>query len=114
MLDLVPRLKALADELEGDERTGVLAVIQAMKAPARQIAVNAGLDGSAIVEHILREAPGTGYDINQDKFVDMFEAGVFDPVKVTRLALECALSVSSTLLTTEAGITERKAAAKDA
>lgn len=113
LLNLVPRLKELSSELEGDERAGVLAVISAMKAPARQIVINAGLDGTAIVERLLNEAPGTGYDVSQDKFVNMFEVGVFDPVKVTRLALECALSVSSTLLTTEAGITDLKDVAKD-
>lgn len=114
LLNLVPRLKELADELDGDERTGVLAVISAVKAPVRQIAVNAGLDGSAIVERLLGEASGTGYDVVRDQFVDMLDAGVFDPVKVTRLALECALSVSSALLTTAASITERKSAVKDA
>lgn len=104
LLNTVPKLMKIADALKGDEKAGILALIQAVKAPARQIAINAGLDGSAVVERLLDETPGMGYDADTGCYVDMINAGIVDPVKVTRLALECAASVSSTFLTTEAGI----------
>lgn len=108
LLNTVPKLRELAAAMEGDEKTGVMVMIQAVKAPVRQISVNAGLEGGAVVERLLQEAPGIGYDADQDKYIDMFEAGVIDPVKVTRLALECAVSVAATLLTTEAGVTGKE------
>ena len=108
LLNTVPELKKLVDETEGDERTGVMAVLAAVKAPARQIAANAGLEGDAVVACLLERAPDTGYDAERDRYVDMAAAGIVDPVKVTRLAVECALSVASTLLTTEAGIVTAK------
>ena len=104
LLDLIPRLTQVADSLEGDERTGVMAVVSSLKAPARQILENAGLDGSALVAKLLEKEPGTGYDISSGQYVDMVAAGIMDPVKVTSMALECALSSAATLLTTQAGI----------
>lgn len=111
LLGLVQELRTYAAALEGDERTGALALVNALKAPARQIAENSGIDGGTVVERLLSERPGTGYDAEKEMFVDMLDAGIVDPVKVTRLALECALSVSSTLLTTGAGMTGEKNAA---
>lgn len=113
LLNTVPGLTELASTLEGDERTGALAVIAAVKAPAMQVAANAGMDGGAVVARLMTQAPGVGYDVDAERYVDMFEAGVVDPVKVTRMALECALSVSETLLTTEAGISGRKGGAAE-
>ena len=82
-----------------------MAVVSAMKAPARQIADNSGADGSAVVERLLGEGPGIGYDAATGEYIDMIEGGIVDPVKVTRLALQCALSISTTLLTAGAGVT---------
>ena len=107
LLNAAPALVALAETLEGDERTGVMALRRAIEAPVRQIAVNAGLDGGAVAARLLREKPGTGYDADGDRYVDMMEAGVIDPVKVTRLALECAVSLTATLLAAEAGVTDK-------
>ena len=107
LLNAAPALDALAETLEGDERTGVMALRRAIEAPVRQIAVNAGLDGGAVAARLLREKPGTGYDADGDRYVDMMEAGVIDPVKVTRLALECAVSLTATLLAAEAGVTDK-------
>ena len=107
LLNAAPALDALAETLEGDERTGVMALRRAIEAPVRQIAVNAGLDGGAVTARLLREKPGTGYDADRDRYADMLEAGVIDPVKVTRLALECAASLTATLLAAEAGVTDK-------
>ena len=107
LLNAAPALDALAETLDGDERTGVMALRRAIEAPVRQIAVNAGLDGGAVAARLLREKPGTGYDADGDRYVDMLEAGVIDPVKVTRLALECAASLTATLLAAEAGVTDQ-------
>lgn len=102
LLALVPRLAALADTLEGDERTGAKLLLHAAGAPQRLIAENAGMEGSAVEAKVLASPPGTGYDAESGRYTDMLEAGILDPVKVTRLALECAVSVASTLLTTQA------------
>lgn len=109
LLNTVPGLMELASTLEGDERTGVLVLANALQAPARQIAENAGLNGSAIIARLLEEPAGTGYDADKGEYTDMFEAGITDPLKVTRLAVECAVSVAATLLTTEAAVTGKGA-----
>ena len=100
------RIAKLLDETEGDVRTGVKIVLRALEEPVRQIAANAGLDGSVICEKIKNSPVGIGYDALNDQYVDMFEAGIVDPAKVTRSALQNAASVSSTLLTTEAVVTD--------
>jgi chaperonin GroEL len=105
-INALPAIEKLLDETEGDVRTGVKIVLRALEEPVRQIAANAGLDGSVICEKIKNSNPGTGYDALNDKYVDMFEAGIVDPAKVTRSALQNAASVSSTLLTTEAVVTD--------
>lgn len=106
LLSAIPAVVALADTLAGDEKTGAMALVAALKAPARQIADNSGVDGASVVERLLHAQPGTGYDALTGEYVDMLEAGIVDPVKVTRLALECALSLSAVLLTTGAGVSE--------
>ncbi len=105
-VNAIPVVKKLLDETEGDVRTGVKIVLRALEEPVRQIATNAGLDGSVIAEHVKNEKAGIGYDALNDKYVDMYEAGIVDPAKVTRSALQNAASVSSTLLTTEALVTD--------
>ena len=101
-INVLPAVNALVDKYEGDVATGIRIIAKALEAPIRQIAANAGLDGSVICENIKKSEPGNGYDALNDKYVNMFEAGIVDPAKVTRSALQNAASVSSTLLTTEA------------
>ena len=105
-INAIPAVKALLDKSEGDVKTGVAIVMRALEEPVRQIALNAGLDGSVIAERIKNEKVGIGFDALNDKYVDMYEAGIVDPAKVTRSALQNAASVSSTLLTTEALVTD--------
>ncbi|MBR6484954.1 MAG: chaperonin GroEL, partial [Clostridiales bacterium] len=105
-INSIPVVKALLDSTEGDVRTGVKIVLRALEEPVRQIAANAGLDGSVIAENIKNSEAGKGYDALNDQYVDMYEAGIVDPAKVTRSALQNAASVSSTLLTTEALVTD--------
>ena len=92
--------------LDGDQATGVNIVRKALEEPVKQIALNAGKEGSLIVEQIRKSKPGEGYDALDDKFVDMFEAGIVDPAKVTRSALQNAASIAAMVLTTEAMVTE--------
>ncbi len=91
----------VADGLEGDEKTGVNIILKALEAPLYTIAANAGQEGSVIVNKVRESAEGIGYDALKDDYVNMVEAGILDPAKVTRSALQNATSVASTLLTTE-------------
>jgi chaperonin GroEL len=94
-------------KLEGDEKIGANIVKRAIEEPLRQIAQNAGLEGSVVVQRIKEEKTNVGYDVSQDAYVDMIEAGVIDPTKVTRSALQNAASIASLLLTTEALIVDK-------
>jgi len=93
-------------KLEGDEATGVRIVRRALEEPIRQLAVNAGLEGSLIAQEVLAAPKNKGYDFAEGKIVDMFEAGIIDPAKVTRSGLQNAGSIAGLLLTTEAVVTE--------
>lgn len=108
LLNLIPALREFIQSLEDDERTGAMIVLNALKAPARQILNNAGLSGNSIVEQLLHEPQDTGYDIDTEQYLNMYDSGIIDPVKVTRLALETAASVAATMLTIEAGVTGSK------
>ncbi len=92
--------------LEGDEGIGALIVKRALEEPARQLADNAGLEGSVVVERLKGEKGAMGFDVANEEYVDMFKAGIIDPTKVTRTALQNASSIASLLLTTEALVTE--------
>jgi chaperonin GroEL len=94
-------------KLEGDEKIGVDIIRRALEEPIRQIVQNAGLEGSVVVMRIKQEKTNIGYDVSQDAYVDMLEAGVIDPKKVTRSALQNAASIASLLLTTEALIVDK-------
>ena len=99
--------KAVAEvvaKLEGDERTGASIVLKALESPLYRIAENAGLDGAVIVNKVKESNEGTGFDAAKEEYVDMIAAGIIDPAKVTRSALQNAESVASTLLTTEAAV----------
>ena len=91
----------LLDTVDGDEKTGVKVVLKALEAPLFHIVSNAGLEGAVIVNKVKESPVGTGFDAYKEEYVDMIEAGILDPVKVTRSALQNATSVASTLLTTE-------------
>ncbi|CAM4117154.1 chaperonin GroEL [Mesobacillus thioparans] len=98
--------KVAGIQAEGDEATGINIVLRAMEEPVRQIAHNAGLEGSVIVERLKREEVGTGFNAATGQWVNMIEAGIVDPTKVTRSALQNAASVSAMFLTTEAVVAE--------
>ncbi|MCI6228342.1 MAG: chaperonin GroEL [Clostridiales bacterium] len=101
-INAIPAVKAVCDSLEGDERTGARIVLKALEAPLRQIAANAGLDGSVIVDKLLNvNKPNYGFNAMTEEYVDMIDAGIVDPAKVTRTALENAVSVAAMVLTTE-------------
>ena len=94
-------VQKVVDGLEGDEKTGAKIILKALEAPLFHIVANAGLEGAVIVNKVKESAVGQGFDAYNEEFVDMIEAGILDPVKVTRSALQNATSVASTLLTTE-------------
>ena len=99
--------KVAALEEEGDVQTGINIVKRALEEPVRQIAENAGLEGSVIVEKLKEQKPGVGFNAATNEWVDMVEAGIVDPTKVTRSALQNAASVSALLLTTEAVVADK-------
>ncbi|WP_137596945.1 chaperonin GroEL [Paucilactobacillus kaifaensis] len=105
LVNVIDAVDAVA--AEGDEATGVKIVKRALEEPVRQIAENAGLEGSVIVERLKNEKTGIGYNAADDKFEDMIKAGIVDPTKVTRSALQNAASVSALLLTTEAVVADK-------
>ncbi len=102
------KVAALADSLEGDEKTGAQIVLKALEAPLAKIAENAGLEGSVIVNKVRESKVGEGFDALKEEYVDMVAAGILDPAKVTRSALQNATSVASTLLTTESVVSTIK------
>ena len=106
LLDTIEDVRPLLNEVEGDEKTGVAIVLRALEEPLRQIAENAGREGSVIVEKVMHSKRGEGYDALNNEFVNMIEAGIVDPTKVTRSALQNAASVASMILTTEATVAD--------
>lgn len=108
LIGAIPAVTEYADSLEGDMRTGAKIVERALEEPVRQIAENAGFEGSVVVSKVKESPEGIGFNAASDEYVNMIDAGIVDPVKVTRSALQNAASVSGMLLTTEAGITETK------
>ena len=107
LLSAVPTLKKLVATLNGDEKTGASIVLKALEEPIRQIAKNAGLDGSVIVDKVLSSKKANfGFDALNNKYCDMVECGIIDPTKVTRSVLQNAASVAATLLTTESIVTD--------
>ena len=108
-LNVIDDVKAVLDTVDGDEKTGVQIVLKSLEAPVRQIAENAGFEGSIIVDKILSSGKkGYGFDAYNEAYVDMMEAGIVDPTKVTRSALQNAASVAATVLTTEAVVADIK------
>ncbi len=106
LLRTMPAVQQAADAAQGDERTGVRILLRALEAPARQIAENSGFDDGVVIEHILALQGPMGFDASQGAYVDLMAAGIVDPTKVVRVALQNAVSVAGTLLLTEATLTE--------
>ncbi len=100
-INVLPKVKELVKTLSGDEKTGARIIEKALEEPVRQIAINAGLEGSVIVDKVKGSKTGIGFDVLVEKYVNMLEAGIVDPAKVTRSALQNAASVASMVLTTE-------------
>ena len=108
-VDAVPAVMKLLEETDGDEKTGVSIIARALTEPIRQIATNAGIDGSVVLEKVKEAGKvGYGFDCYKEAYCDMISAGIVDPTKVTRSALENAASISSILLTTEALVADKK------
>ena len=100
-INAMPAVEALIDKLEGDEKVGAKTVLRALEEPVRQIAFNAGVEGSVIVNKIKASEVGIGYNALTEEYMDMLKNGIVDPTKVTRSALQNAASVASMVLTTE-------------
>ena len=106
-VNVIPAVEALVGTVEGDEKTGVRIVAKALEAPIRQIAANAGLDGSVILEKVRSGEKGYGFDAYKEEYCDMVASGIIDPAKVTRSALENAASVAGMVLTTESLVADK-------
>ncbi|MBN1891723.1 MAG: chaperonin GroEL [Clostridiales bacterium] len=105
-INALPDVKSLLEDYTGDVQTGIRIIVKALEEPVRQIATNAGLDGSVICENIKNQPVGVGFDVLTEEYVNMYEVGIVDPAKVTRSALQNAASISSVLLTTEAVVSD--------
>ena len=109
LVNAIPAVEKLAEEKDGDEKTGVRIVLKALEEPMRQIATNSGLEGSVIIDAIKRSGKkGYGFDFYKEEYADMIPAGILDPTKVTRSALENAASVAAMVLTTESLVADKK------
>ena len=108
LANAIPAVSAYVNTLEGDAKTGGQIIVRALEEPVRQIAENAGYEGSVVVAQVKGSKSGVGFNAATEEYVDMIEAGIVDPAKVTRSALQNAASASAMLLTTEAGVTDIK------
>ena len=107
-VNVLPEVEELLNEVSEDEKIGVKIILKALEEPVKQIAVNAGLEGAVILDKVKASKPGIGFDAAKEEYVDMKKAGIVDPTKVTRSALQNAESVASMILTTESIITDKK------
>ncbi len=114
LLKAIPAIERLEKECDGDERTGVQILRRALEAPTRQIAENSAVDGGVVVSRMIEAVGNVGFDAARKQYVDLFEAGIVDPTKVVRVALENAVSVAGVLLLTEATMTEKPDQKKEA
>jgi len=108
LVNAIPAVQKYVDTLSGDEKTGAAIIMRALEEPVRQIAENAGFEGSVVVAKIKNSEKGVGFNAATETYEDMIKAGIVDPAKVTRFALQNAASASAMLLTTEAGVVEIK------
>ena len=107
-INIIPKVESLVKNLEGDEKLGAKIILKALEEPIKQIAINAGLESAVIVEKVKQSKEGFGFDAANEEYVDMKRAGIVDPTKVTRSALQNAASIASMVLTTESIVTEKK------
>ncbi|MDY6085279.1 MAG: chaperonin GroEL, partial [Peptoniphilaceae bacterium] len=114
MIDVIGDVQAFAEELENDEKVGGMIIVRALEEPLRQIVENAGLEASVIVNKVKESPVGEGFDAMNEKYVNMFDAGIVDPTKVTRSALQNAASIASLMLTTEAAVCDIPSKTPDA
>lgn len=108
LVNILADVEKVVDELAGEEKIGARIIVKALQEPLKQIAINAGLEGAVIVENVKKAGKGMGFDALNEKYVNMIEAGIIDPTKVTRSALQNAASVAGTFLTTEAAVVDIK------
>ncbi|MEE1043108.1 MAG: TCP-1/cpn60 chaperonin family protein, partial [Clostridia bacterium] len=106
-VNAIPAVEAIIANASGDEKTGMTIVLKALEEPVKQIAANAGLEGSVIIAKIKESEVGTGFNAYEEKYQNMIEAGIVDPTKVTRSALQNAASVASMVLTTESLVADK-------
>ncbi|SHE99178.1 chaperonin GroEL [Caldanaerobius fijiensis DSM 17918] len=106
LINCIPAVQKVVESLEGEIRTGAEIVMKALEEPVKQIAFNAGLEGSVVVEKVKNSPPGVGFDAYKEEYVDMIKAGIVDPTKVTRSALQNAASIAAMILTTEAVVAD--------
>ncbi len=107
-VNVIPKVEELLNEVSEDEKIGVKIILKALEEPVKQIAINAGLEGAVILDKVKSNKPGVGFDAAKEEYVDMKKAGIVDPTKVTRSALQNAESVASMILTTESIMTDKK------
>ncbi len=107
-INVIPEVEKLLNEVSENEKIGVKIILKALEEPVKQIATNCGLEGAVILDKVKQSKSGVGFDANKEEYVDMKKAGIVDPTKVTRSALENAESIASMILTTESIITEKK------
>ena len=107
-INAIPEVEKLLESASDDEKVGIRIVLRALEEPVKQIANNAGLEGAVILEKVKSSKPGIGFDAAKEEYVDMKKAGIVDPTKVTRSALQNAESVASMILTTESIVTDKK------
>ena len=106
LVSTIPAVDKLITELEGEQQLGAKIVRKALEEPLKQIAINAGLEGAVIIQKVINEEPEVGFDALNEKYINMFEAGIVDPTKVTRSALQNAASIAGVFLTTEAAVAD--------
>ena len=107
-VNAIPAVQKLLDKTEGDEKTGVKTILKSLEEPIKQIAFNAGLEGSIILDKVMHSEVGIGFDALNERYVDMKKEGIIDPTKVTRSALQNAASIASMVLTTESLVADKK------
>ena len=100
-INTLPKVRELVEKLSGDEKTGAMIIEKALEEPVRQIAINAGLEGSVVVDKVKSSETGVGFDVLVEKYVNMLDSGIVAPAKVTRSALQNAASIAAMVLTTE-------------
>jgi chaperonin GroEL len=106
-ISALPAVKELIDTLQGDEKTGAAIILRSLEEPLRQIAINAGYDGAIVADRVKNSPQGTGFDVMQEVYVNMITAGIIDPVKVARSALQNAASIAAMILTTESMVVDK-------